>query len=258
MATTAALAHTHTTKPALNWLAGHWLVLFITIFGLWVWIPWLAPIFMHLGWDNAGNGIYFVYKFFCHQLPERSFFLFGPKPMYSLAEIQAIQPANLSFPHLRQFIGSAQMGWKVAWSDRMVSFYGSIWLFALLWWYLRRRIKSLPLWIFILLLLPMALDGGTHMISDIAGIEQGFRESNQWLVVLTNHLLPASFYAGDALGSFNSWMRLITGLLAGLAVAWFAFPLIYQAQTLDQELDRNSYGEVLQQIRNKDPRFTGR
>jgi hypothetical protein len=33
-----------------------------------------------------------------------------------------------------------------------------------------------------------------------------------------------TFYAGDALGSFNSWMRLITGLLGGLGIAWFAFP----------------------------------
>ncbi len=45
-----------------------------------------------------------------------------------------------------------------------------------------------------------------------------------WLEVLTSHAFPASFYVGDALGSFNSLMRLITGVLAGFGLAWFAFP----------------------------------
>jgi uncharacterized membrane protein len=64
------------------------------------------------------------------------------------------------------------------------------------------------------------------MISDLFGIGQGFRDSNQWLILLTNHSLPVSFYAGDAIGSFNSLMRLITGLLAGLGVVWLAFPFL--------------------------------
>jgi uncharacterized membrane protein len=214
---------------------------------------------MHAGWEKAGNGIYFVYKFFCHQLPERSFFLFGQKSMYSLSEIQAASPnPSISTLQLRQFFGNAQMGWKVAWSDRMVSFYTGIWAFGLLWWFFRRKVKQLSWWGFTLLLLPMALDGGTHLISDFSGIDQGFRESNLWLATLTNHLFSASFYVGNALGSFNSWMRLITGLLAGLGVSWFVFPLLYNTQTLDQELEKTSYGKVLEQIRNQDPRFAGR
>jgi hypothetical protein len=32
---------------------------------------------------------------------------------------------------LRQFVGNPEMGWKVAWSDRMVSLYGGIFLFTL-------------------------------------------------------------------------------------------------------------------------------
>jgi uncharacterized membrane protein len=258
MATKLSLKRKSSSKTTLNWLADHWLVIFLIIFGLWVWIPWLAPFFMHAGLEKAGNAIYFVYKFFCHQLPERSFFLFGQRPMYSLPEIEAAWKTSLNPLVLRQFIGSAQMGWKVAWSDRMISFYTSIWLFGLLWWFIRRMVKPLPWWGFALLLLPMALDGGTHLISDFAGIDQGFRETNQWLAVMTNHLLPISFYTGNALGSFNSWMRLFTGLLAGLGVSWFVFPLLHKTQTLDQELVKHDYGKVLEQIRNKDPRFAGR
>ena len=34
---------------------------------------------------------------------------------------------------LRTFIGTPELGWKVAWSDRMVSFYGGWFLFAALY-----------------------------------------------------------------------------------------------------------------------------
>jgi len=190
-------------------------------------------------------------------LPERSFFLFGQKSMYSLTEIQSVWHGGINPMQLRRFFGNPEMGWKVAWSDRMVSFYGSIWVFALVWWSFRRKVKPLSWGGFVLLLLPMVLDGGTHFLSDIVGIEQGFREANQWLVVLTNHALPASFYVGNALGSFNSWMRLISGLLAGLGIAWLAFPQIIKTQSLSQELEKYNYGKVLEQIRNKDTRSIG-
>ncbi|HEY9152525.1 MAG TPA: DUF2085 domain-containing protein [Anaerolineales bacterium] len=207
-----------------------WFQIFIIVYGLWIWLPWLAPIFMHIGWNGAGGTIYFIYSFFCHQLPERSFFFFGPKTMYSMTAIQAAWQNTFNPLILRQFIGNQAMGWKLAWSDRMVSFYGSTWLFALAWWPLRRKIKLLPWWGFALLLLPIALDGGTHMLSDLTGgIGQGFRYSNQWLAILTHNAFPATFYAGDALGSFNSWMRLITGPLAGLGIVWFAFPYLEES-----------------------------
>jgi len=83
---------------------------------------------MQIGWSGAGKAVYFVYSFFCHQLPERSFFLFGQKTMYSLTEIQAAWQDTINPLILRKFIGNADMGWKVAWSDRMISFYTSIWL----------------------------------------------------------------------------------------------------------------------------------
>lgn len=212
-----------------SWLARNWFFVFMVVYGLWVWMPFLAPLFMRLGWDGPANAIYFVYAFFCHQLPERSYFLFGPKLNYSLAEIQAAWMDTINPLLLRKFTGTATMGWKVAWSDRMISFYGGVWLFGLLWRPLRRRLKSLPWWGLVLFLLPMALDGGTHFLSDLAGIGQGFRYNNLWLANLTHFAYSANFYAGDALGSFNSWMRIITGLLAGLGLVWFAFPYIHEA-----------------------------
>jgi hypothetical protein len=158
---------------------------------------------------------------------------------------------------LRQFVGNASMGWKIAWSDRMISFYTSVWIFPLAWWPLRHGIRPLRWLGFGLLLLPMILDGGTHAVSDIAGLGQGFRDTNQWLAVLSGGAFHASFYAGDALGSFNSWARLISGVLAGLALAWLVFPYIFQSQRLNSELGRYNYGAVLEQIRNQDSHSSG-
>jgi uncharacterized membrane protein len=148
--------------------------------------------------------------------------------MYSLEQVQAITGPTDNPLVLRAFVGNPEMGWKVAWSDRMISFYTGIWLFAVLWFPFRRRVKSLPWWGFIILLLPMVIDGGSHAISDLAGIGQGFRDTNGWLAALTYSSFPAGFYAGDALGSFNSLMRFLTGLLAALAISWFVFPYLYR------------------------------
>ena len=207
-------------------LARHWLIIFNLLIAVWVGLPWLAPVFLHWGWGGAANAVYSFYASQCHQLPERSFFLFGPKPMYSLVEIQAAWRNTTDPSVLRQWIGNFDMGWKVAWSDRMVSMYTSLLLAGIVYTFVRKRIRPLSLWGFALLLLPMLIDGGTHMISDIAGIGHGFRDTNLWLTSLTGNTFPSSFYTGDALGSFNSWMRLITGVLFGIAVIWLAYPVV--------------------------------
>ncbi|HEY57116.1 MAG TPA: DUF2085 domain-containing protein [Anaerolineae bacterium] len=159
-------------------------------------LPWLAPGFMKWGWTLPACWIYGFYALVCHQLSQRSFFLFGLKLMYSLPEIQ------------------------VAWSDRMVLCTpASDFLFAWLWWPLRRKWRPLLGWVFVVFLAPLALDGTTHLLSDlILGVGLEFRYTNAWLVKLTNGAFPATFYTGDALGSFNSWMRLVSGLLFGLGV----------------------------------------
>ena len=206
-----------------------WFTLFGVVAGLYVILPFLAPVLMQIGWSLPGKAIYFIYSFFCHQLPERSFFLFGPKLTYSLPQIQAAWQDTTNPLILRQFIGNPDMGWKVAWSDRMVSMFTSIWVFGLLWWPLRRRLPALPWWGLILFLLPMALDGTTHLVSDFWGIGQGFRDTNLWLAALTGNTFPAGFYTGDAWGSFNSLMRLLTGILFGLGIVWFGFPYLGEA-----------------------------
>ena len=244
-------------EDLLQWISTHWFAVFLGIYGLWVFVPFLAPVFMQLGWTGAGKSIYFIYSFFCHQLPERSFFWFGEKTMYSLNEVQAVWKNTDNPMILRQFIGNPSMGWKVAWSDRMISFYTSVWLFAAIWHPFRRRIKPLSWWGFVLLLLPLVLDGGTHAISDLAGIGNGFRDTNAWLAILTSYSLPATSYAGDAFGSFNSLMRFITGLLAGFAIVRLVFPYAFQSQVHPQPLDELSYAKVIEQVKTQNTRAPG-
>lgn len=214
-----------------RWFEHHWLLTFNTAWGVFVTLPWLAPIFMALGLTWPGRAVYFIYNFFCHQLPERSWFLFGPAFSYTQAQIAAAwgRPLSAISNELvrRQFIGTPALGWKVAWSDRMVAMYGSIFLFGLLYAILRQRgirARGLPWWLFGLFILPLAVDGTTHLINDALRLD--FRQTNQWAVVLTGGIFPAGFYPGDLFGSLNSVLRIVTGLLFGFGVVGFLWPIM--------------------------------
>jgi uncharacterized membrane protein len=223
----------------------HWLALFLILYGIWVWAPFLAPVFMQNGWTGAGSTLYFIYSFFCHQLPERSFFFYGPQLMYNLDQIGQVWSTENQLI-LRQFVGNAEMGWKMAWSDRMISTYGGIWLGGVLWAIFGKRVPRLSLVVWMALgVLPLGLDGFTHFVNDIvAGSSgQGFRDTNDWLRALTGEVFPDAFYYGNMLGSFNSYARWITGLLFGVTTVFAIFPIIKNAfldtqQDLEYQLAR--------------------
>jgi uncharacterized membrane protein len=186
---------------------------------------------MQLDLPGLGKTIYFIYNFFCHQLPERSWFLFGPGFSYTQAQIAAawgVSVNDISNELVRrQFIGTPELGWKVAWSDRMVAMYSSMFLFGLLYALFRElgfRIKGVSWWLFALLILPMAIDGTTHLINDALRLD--FRQTNEWAVFLTNNAFPADFYIDDMFGSLNSVLRIVTGILFGLGVVYFLWPIM--------------------------------
>lgn len=234
--TTAAHPPVSVTPDRLTQiLTRHWLLCVNMLLAFWAGLPWLAPVFMHIGWTGPARMIYLIYSLFCHQLPQRSWFLFGPRFTPSLAEVQAASGASADLIALRHFIGTPDMGWKLAWSDRMVSFYGTLFLFGLIYALLRGRTKGLRWPLALALLLPIALDGLSHAISDLWGIGAGFRDSNAWLTVLTGKALPAAFYAGDAWGSFNSLARLGTGLLAAFAIVFWLYPYVDRSLSGDEE-----------------------
>ena len=206
-----------------SFISDRWMLVFNLSIGIYVSLPFLAPFFKQMGWDLMADSIYFLYSFICHQYPQRSFFFYGQDNSYTLETIRLWQDTSNPLT-LGRFIGNTQLGWKVAWSDRMVAMYSSIPILSWFWYPFRNKIKTLPVWGFFLFLLPMGIDGISHIISDLVGLGNGFRSSNVWLKVITGNIFPAEFYSGTQLGSFNSSMRILTGILFGIGVVWFFFP----------------------------------
>ena len=100
------------------WILDHWLGLFSLSFGILVLAPFFAPILMHLGLVGPAQLIYFIYSFLCHQMSQRSFFLFGTHSMYNIAQLPITMTGSepTDTLALRAFIGNPELGWKVAWS----------------------------------------------------------------------------------------------------------------------------------------------
>jgi uncharacterized membrane protein len=220
---------TYWTNRFVNALLRHSLTWLLVVMLLFVLPPFLAPLFMALEWIGPARVIYQMYAFFCHQLPQRSWFLFGEKLTYTLDEIGQVFPSMNAW-ELRSFVGTPQMGWKVAWSDRMISFYTMTPIFGLFYVLRRRRMpKPISFRLLLVTILPIFLDGTTHALNDlISGVAgSGFRDTNTWLALLTNQAFPG-FYVGDHFGTFNWWMRLITGVVAAWGVASFFFPWLDQ------------------------------
>ena len=207
----------------------HWLALLLAPLLLFTTAPFLAPVAMAAGWEEIGRAIYVIYSPFCHQLPQRSWFFFGEKLTYTLAEINQVFPYTDAL-NLRRFVGTPEMGWKVAWSDRMISFYWMTPVWGLVYAALRQRrgaIRPLALKVILLALAPLVIDGVTHIANDtlygVAG--GGFRDTNAWLAWLTANAFPG-FYAGDQVGTFNWWMRLLTGILAAWGLVFGYLPWV--------------------------------
>jgi uncharacterized membrane protein len=143
--------------------ARHWIAVIAFFIGLYAGLPFLAPVLMAKGYTDLANIIYSAYRFACHQLPSRSYFI---------------------------------MGQQVAYCHRDAAIYSALFLAIILFGFVRRRLKPLPLVGYAALIAPMAVDGVTQLV--------GLRVSNWQL-------------------------RTITGALFGLGSAWLALPYLEEA-----------------------------
>jgi uncharacterized membrane protein/glutaredoxin len=190
----------HFLDRMARYMGLHWLRLACIALAVFVGLPWLAPVFASLGWWDLADPIYTAYALTCHQLPERAGTVFG---------------------------------YQVAFCYRNTALYGGVLLFGMLYGLARDgRAASLgwlkrPVswWGLVLLLLPMAIDGFSHMF--------GLREN-------TMDGSFGSFYIGSQPFSLNWWVRIITGLLAALGAVWFAYPRMERAVS-DSEAVRLAY-----------------
>jgi len=194
-------------------ISRHWLALFNLLVLIYVGMPFLAPVLMDAGIQRPARWIYSIYSPLCHQLPYRSWFLFGEQAAYPLSaagvggltfeDVSTIPPYDLSTA--RVLTGDSQMGYKVALCERDVAIYGSILLGGLIFALVRRRLKPIPLWLwFVVGILPIAVDGGSQLFSLLPFFNFPIRESTPLL-------------------------RTLTGTLFGLANVWLAYPYVQEA-----------------------------
>jgi uncharacterized membrane protein len=200
----------------VHWLARHWLAVFSVALFLYIAVPTSAPILMQLGATGPARVIYALYRGLCHELPERSYFLFGPQATYSLTQLEAdnVLPGGTVLQR-PQYLGDHDHGYKIALCQRDLAIYGSMLVVGLLYGVMRRRrpIKPIKLTVFALFLIPIAVDGLSQL--------PGWRESN-WV------------------------LRTVTGTLFGIGLVWLAYPHVQAAmndvatgvETAPVELDK--------------------
>lgn len=189
-----------------HWISRHWLALFNSVVGVYVGLPFLAPVLMRAGFERPAHWIYLAYSFVCHQFPFRSFFLFGPRATYPRDMLQAatgVDPNDLL--HVRLFVGNAATGFKVALCERDVAMYLGILLAGLAYALLRPNLKPLHWMLWLALgVVPIALDGGSQLVSQLPFGLLPFRES-------------------------TALLRTITGALFGVMSVWFAYPNVQES-----------------------------
>jgi uncharacterized membrane protein len=194
----------------LMWLAKHWLAVANAFFFTYVGLPILAPMLLAAGFTGAANAIYQVYNMLCHQLPTRTYFVFGE---------------------------------QVAMCQRCISIYVALFAGGVVFNFARYR--QLPIQWYILFALPMAIDGGTAFVSEVSQVLPlwpfwliaGSVMAILWFWLRRQGLMFWQMYvvfAGILLGLAyvqifgprisNVYLRNLTGLIFGVGTVWFAYP----------------------------------
>lgn len=146
-----------------NFLLNYWAHIITIVLGALVFIAISIPFLSFFGLDVIAKPLFYALHFFCAQIPSHSFYIFGH-----------------------------QLGFCA----RNLSIYAAMFLGSLLFVLSKKRLPGIPWWVWILLILPMALDGTSQMF--------GLREST-W------------------------YIRVLTGALFGLGNVWFALPLMQRS-----------------------------
>ncbi len=226
------------------WITRHWLRVALVIIGVYASLPWAAPTLAKLGATGPANLLYTLYSPFCHQFAFRSFFLFGEQLTYPrggasvgqssyeeyIRNLPEFAPDRIVPPFgvigniddfspafqiaSREFVGNPQMGYKTTLCERDVAIYSALFLGGLAFTQVRRRLRPIPIWLYILLgLAPIGIDGLSQLL--------GNAPFNLWP---PRETLPV--------------FRVITGTLFGLANVWLGFPYLELSmrETRDQIL----------------------
>lgn len=241
---------------SVYWLSQHWLAAFNTLVFIYVGLPILAPILMNAGITGPARVIYTIYSPMCHQMAQRSFFLFGEQPAYpreiagteytpieayldEIPEFDGVSPDNWPafFSAARSFTGNERMGYKMALCERDIGIYGFVLIGGLLYAMLRNRItiRPLPLLAFIIIGIgPIALDGFSQLFGYWATPASGAAATG--LVATIQSVLP--------LRESTPLLRAFTGAWFGFTLVWLAYPQVNAGMKGTQ----NSVGAKLDRI----------
>ena len=149
-------------EPSLAFLLRHWLGIVNCALITFIGIALLAPLGMALGFTGPSTVVFDIYRYFCGQVPSHSFYV---------------------------------AGYQMCLCSRCLAIYSSLLTGGLILAMFRHRRYIQPIgWkMWVLGMVPMALDGGAQLF--------GWHESNVYL-------------------------RLLTGAIFGLMTAWFILPQI--------------------------------
>ena len=184
----------------------HWLLLVILALLIFDGLPFLAPVLMHYGITGPADAIYRGYSLTCHQLSYRTFFFFGEQPAYTTEQLQsALGVSNSASDQQfwRDFLGNPQVGFKMAWCERDAAIYTTLLIGSILFALVRTRLRPLDWRVYLLFLVPMAIDGLWQLVTSPLDI----------LPFLPTH-------ESDAL------LRGITGALFGIGSVWLMYPYL--------------------------------
>ena len=164
----------------------HWLALVNIAMVIFILPILLAPYFKSTGSPilvTIANAIMLAYHVTCHQLPERSLFIFG---------------------------------YQMAVCARCFAIYASFLAGCILFYFLRNRLKPWDIKLYIILCIPMAIDG----FSQLFGVP-----------------IPRGFDANGLVWSTlsNDSLRIITGAIFGLASALFTLPYMQEIFEMEEE-----------------------
>ena len=173
----------------------------------------VPAVLMKNGQTNAAVLIYRYYRLLCHQLPQRSYFLFGPQSIYPLnvpekSGMISIEQAVGFVPDTfsgKTFYGTPEMGYKTAICQRDIAIYGAMALFCVVFTLSGNRMGRLhPVAALLIGALPMALDGGTQLLGNS---------------------FPKVFPPRES----TPLLRTVTGVLFGFCLCWYLFPFLEQS-----------------------------
>jgi len=146
-----------------DFLMEYWAHIVTIVLGSLVLCAISIPFLSYLGLDSIAKPIFFSLHLVCAQMPAHSFYIFGH-----------------------------QLGL----CERNFSIYTSMFIGSLIFVLTKKRMRGIPWWFWILMMMPMALDGTTQMF--------GWRESD-WI------------------------LRIVTGTLFGAGNVWFALPIMQKS-----------------------------